>query len=114
LKGERKLAKMELKPGIVLDEKDFHGYDGVTRYSLEFWEKVKKRLGTVDQIEQTFSEADWFKTSITDSNGVTIIMRGFASGYHGEGPRGLAQLLDEIGVDGNVAYERKKFKIVRD
>lgn len=96
MKGERKLKQTQLLPGTHLVDADFHNVGGITRFSLQFWDRIKHRIN-VTHAKMTHNSRDWFRLYLLTDNDVIIEFTGCSSGYHGEGPRGAYQILTEAG-----------------
>jgi hypothetical protein len=71
---------------------------GVTEQSLRIFKTNKDILkGKVNVIVRHDPGAtDWYRTTISDSEGNVIELSGFSIGYPGEGPRGLELVLKEL------------------
>lgn len=121
MKGERVLAKETLSPGVHLIDSDYHGVSGATRYSSEFWEKIKPRLGNlkdaIKEAHMTFSEKKWYRFYLITKDNITLEFRGFASGYGGTGPSACYDILKDCGweEEGKVIFEigRNEFSLKR-
>lgn len=109
MKGSINLKQLELNKGCYISDKDFHGYNGVTRFSLQFWEKLKShpafRFEDILGIEMSLQErptrkyqkyGDWFILTLWLTEHRRIDFKGFSSGYHGEGTRGTEKVLKDI------------------
>jgi hypothetical protein len=114
MKGERTLAKTELVPGMHIVDSDFHGISGGTRYSLQFWERIKDRIGPVKEAHMKFSEESWYRFFLITEDDVVIEFKGFSAGYSGEGPRGCSDVLKDIGFDYTIPFEKETFSIYRE
>lgn len=73
-----------------------HGY---TEASKRFFERYRSEVPNPTEVVLHYEgDDDWtFVTYVVDESGVALAMFGFAWGYGGEGPRGLAWLLEQIG-----------------
>ena len=70
---------------------------GITREAL-YWAARWCRTFTPDAVFLLYQEEPWdFVTYLVDSLGYALKFKGFAWGYGGEGPRGLASLFEIIG-----------------
>ena len=84
---------------------------GITRESLEFWNKNKNSIGKVTHVE--VSAEGLYLEDRTGENGITypveynfiafgecgaILLSGCNCGYGGEGPNGTAKILAELGL----------------
>lgn len=95
------------KQGSYLRDKDFHGLTGVTRYSLEFWDKVKDNVGEVVKAEMKHRAnitKDLYLVLYTTKD-IKVCLYGVNAGYGGEGPRGTIQVLKEAGFNPKRAEE---------
>lgn len=76
---------------------------GSTSESLDFVKENLSRLGKIERITHERNREDvFYKTTIYGEHNTMLINGGLASGYGGEGPRGLADLLLDIGIDEDV------------
>lgn len=79
---------------------------GSTSESIDFAKENLSRLGNIERItHERKREEVFYKTTFYGSSNTMTIIGGLASGYGGEGPSGLADLLKEIGVDETVVKE---------
>lgn len=107
----------------VLEEKVYNGVrdivdkdidprcEGITKYSLLFWEEVKEMFDIKYFIraETVLCEGDTIKLVLTRLTGERVTFCGVSSGYGGEGPRGALKILNECGFEGagRVLYEEE-------
>lgn len=107
-KGERKLQNFPISKGEWLYDSAFHGMEGVTKFSLLFWEKLKSKIDikgfTVAKMtyrEKDYTSIDkWYTLTLTHKEGFKISFKGCSSGYYGEGSRGTQKILEDIGFSG--------------
>jgi hypothetical protein len=71
---------------------------GITEESKEYVRKHLKLIGAVEKVELRRLPRS-AETRIIGRDG-TITVDGFEWGYHGEGPKGLLWLLNELGWTG--------------
>ena len=63
----------------------------------------KKLIGDLKSVEHKHvSKVHGYETLFKGSYGEILVKGGFSSGYPGEGPRGLATILKELGFNENV------------
>jgi len=70
---------------------------GVTKVSLLQFKRHRKALGRIKRVvylENKILDA----VTIVIGEDAMLFLDGLAVGYRGEGPRGLTQLLDEVGA----------------
>lgn len=98
----------------MLELKD-NGY-GVTVKSLEFWDDNKLRIGKIKTLEASkalifscfehtlngFLVSKEYTVKIVGEKGV-IYLSGCNSGYGGEGPNGTRKILEDLGVNSDIA-----------
>lgn len=83
---------------------------GSTNESIDFAKENLSRLGKIERITHERKREDvFYKTTFYGSYNTMTIIGGLASGYRGEGPRGLAELLNEIGVN-EVTLEKEVYE----
>ncbi|MCE4046573.1 hypothetical protein LXM56_20845 [Lysinibacillus fusiformis] len=76
-------------------------------------------IGEIRSIDHLYAnEIYGFETFFNGANGRIIVKGGFSSGYQGEGPQGLKQILKELGfneerVEANVNNIGKKFSLIK-
>lgn len=96
-----KTKAIKITEGSYLRDKEYIGFTGVTRFSLEFWDKVKDQVGEVVKAEMKVSASrtkDLYLVLYTTKD-IKVCLYGVNAGYGGEGPRGSAQILKEAGFD---------------
>lgn len=73
---------------------------GVTKRSLDIFRANKHILkGKVNVVvRHDPGAADWYRTTISDSEANVIELSGFSIGYAGEGPAGLETVLKELNL----------------
>ena len=72
---------------------------GITETSLKNGKRLAKRLGTPVRVELHYSgTGEWYRVVAMYESGDLHEFTGFAWGYGGEGPRGLATWCKENGV----------------
>lgn len=96
-----KTKAIKITEGSYLRDKEYIRFTGVTRFSLEFWDKVKDQVGEVVKAEMKVSASrtkDLYLVLYTTKE-IKVCLYGVNAGYHGEGPRGAAKVLKEAGFN---------------
>ena len=79
--------------------------NGITQKSKEYVTQYLPKIGTVQSVEIHWDKENIdYTTTITGTTG-TINVTGFSIGYGGEGPHGLAWLLETLKVPVNAEKE---------
>lgn len=80
---------------------------GVTQRSLDYWRKIRHKLGNVTLVICYKGERypPSHNTIVWDDKGNTVLLSGFSCGYGGTGPHGLQKLLESEGF--NVDFQRE-------
>lgn len=101
-----------------MEELKDEGY-GITTKSLEYWNKNKDKLGTIQEVACSFDPIHVeailggegglitpleYNLKIIGSNGV-MYLSGCNCGYGGEGPNGTRRILEELGISHDKAVE---------
>jgi len=74
---------------------------GVTQKSLEFFREHKDELGVVICVAcGEFKGPEWGWRTVITGTKATMILSGLSCGYGGEGPHGLYELLQDLGLEG--------------
>ena len=101
------------------------GGNGITRVSLDYWEKNKGKLGPISYVWASFdgmpdeSVRDYpleYNLVLAGERGV-VFLSGCNCGYGGEGPNGTRKILEELGMpeqDARQLMYKKKFELVRE
>jgi hypothetical protein len=101
MKGKIKIKKIEVKKGMYLRDKDFHGNSGWTKGSLWFWNEIKKHVGEVTKAElrqKPHRSLDCYLILYTTKD-IKVVLYGVNGGYSGEGPRGTEEVLKGAGFN---------------
>lgn len=96
-------------------------YDGGgTKEAVEFFENNLNFLGEVHSIKhEVLNHRPFYKTTIEGSEETLVIDSVLASGFSGEGARGLKRVLEKLGVEsvdaefytGALSYGKNGFTI---
>lgn len=93
--------------------------DAYTKEAINAIRNTIELIGEIRSINHLYAnELYGFETFFNGKNGRIIVKGGFSSGYQGEGPQGLKQILKELGfneeiVETNVNNIGKKFSLIR-
>lgn len=83
-----------------------------TEKTVEFFEHVHNFLGKIHSIEHKRLKMETeYQTIITGSEETLVINGGLSSGYAGEGPRGLARVLEKLGIQKEKAEHYAKDRV---
>lgn len=111
MKGEKLFLNTRLTEGCYIEDNYYHECAGCTRYSLQFWEVLKRHsdfsVNDILGIEMSCQEhptrkfqkySDWYILTLWLTDNRSIHFKGFSSGYHGEGSRGTEKILKDLGL----------------
>jgi len=86
-------------PGLKIGDEG----GGITRRSLEYFERYKPKLGKIKQVEVCKEEVyhihDVPYTMVITGAGCRMFLSGCNCGYGGEGPHGSLKILRSLGMD---------------
>ncbi|MEH6868064.1 hypothetical protein [Priestia megaterium] len=105
MKGKIKIKKLEVKKGMYLRDKDFHGNSGWTLASKWFWNQVKERVGEVVKAEMRINTKDIPYLILYTTNDIKVCLYGLNAGYGGTGPQAAVEILSEAGFNPKRAKE---------
>jgi len=105
MKGKIKIKRLEVKKGMYLRDKDFHGNSGWTLASKWFWNEVKERVGEVVKAEMRINTKDIPYLILYTTTDVKVCLYGLNAGYGGTGPQAAVEILSEAGFNPKRAKE---------
>jgi hypothetical protein len=92
-------ARRKMMEAFGITHLHAEGDHGHTDSSKRFFERNRHEVGIPAKVVLSYvGEDDWtFTTCLVGEDGVALEMFGFAWGYGGEGPRGLAWMFERLG-----------------
>lgn len=95
----QKILKSDIERGVsTIKDKNYNPYcNGVTKFSLAFFDKVKHLLTDTYKAELIYDTKHHYCLRVSTKSGLVVSFHGCSFGYSGEGSRGSVEILVKLG-----------------